>query len=79
MSKSAAEKSGYELRIEPDQCIGCAICADVCPSAALVMDLDDVLPRWIPALCHACSVCMRQCPTGAIEGTRRARRAARVG
>ncbi len=54
------------LRMEQDQCIGCAICVDVCPHGALAMDRTDLVPRQIPGRCTACSICVLQCPTGAI-------------
>ncbi len=55
------------LHIEPGQCVGCAVCVDVCPSEALVMERTELLPRLIPERCTACGKCVQQCPTGAID------------
>ena len=54
------------LQIDGSQCIGCAICVDVCPKAALVMGPDALRPTCLAALCTACGECVRECPTAAI-------------
>ena len=54
-------------RIERSQCVGCAICVDVCPSRALEMQPTDLFPRLIAERCTACADCVQQCPTGAID------------
>jgi formate hydrogenlyase subunit 6/NADH:ubiquinone oxidoreductase subunit I len=54
------------LEIDGSQCIGCAICVDVCPDAALEMGPDDLRPFWLADLCTACGECVHECPTAAI-------------
>jgi formate hydrogenlyase subunit 6/NADH:ubiquinone oxidoreductase subunit I len=51
MAKSKAVRLGVEIQIDASQCIGCAICADVCPSHALVMGPEDLLPDWSAEHC----------------------------
>ncbi|MCD6350946.1 MAG: 4Fe-4S binding protein [Armatimonadetes bacterium] len=52
--------------LDESQCVGCAICADVCPEGALSLAADELLPVWRADLCTACRQCAEQCPTGAI-------------
>jgi len=54
------------LEIDDRQCVGCAVCADVCPQVALVMGRDDLRPGWLAERCTACGDCVRECPTAAI-------------
>lgn len=56
----------YAVLIAPGQCVACAICVDVCPTAALRLGPDELLPAWRPELCTGCAVCERECPTAAI-------------
>ena len=54
------------LQIDDAQCVGCAICVDVCPEAALAMGPDDLRPACLPDRCTACGECVHECPTAAI-------------
>ena len=54
------------LEIDDAQCVGCAICVDVCPEAVLVMGPDDLRPAWLADRCTACGECVNECPTAAI-------------
>jgi Pyruvate/2-oxoacid:ferredoxin oxidoreductase delta subunit len=60
---------GVEFRLDDGQCVGCAVCADVCPEEALVMNPCDLLPAWIAPQCTGCRLCERECPTAAITIT----------
>jgi NAD-dependent dihydropyrimidine dehydrogenase PreA subunit len=58
--------SAATVAIEQGQCVGCAICVDVCPSEALALGRTDLTPRQIDGRCTGCAICVRECPTGAI-------------
>jgi Na+-translocating ferredoxin:NAD+ oxidoreductase RNF subunit RnfB len=52
--------------LRPEECVGCAVCDDLCEPEALLLGAEDLLPVWLSELCTGCSVCERQCPFGAI-------------
>jgi len=64
-----ADQRRAKWRLDESQCVGCAICADVCPEGALQMGRRDLLPRFNAGACTRCGTCAEQCPTGAIEVT----------
>jgi len=55
------------IRILIEQCLGCAICADVCPTKALVQGREAPIPDYYFDLCDNCQECVKQCPFNAIE------------
>jgi ferredoxin len=59
-------KQPIVLEIDGGQCVGCAVCVDVCPHAALAMGPDDLRPAYLAERCTACGDCVRECPTAAI-------------
>jgi Pyruvate/2-oxoacid:ferredoxin oxidoreductase delta subunit len=61
-----SDKPATVLQIDNSQCVGCAICVDVCPEAALAMGSDDLRPVWLADRCTACAECVHECPTAAI-------------
>jgi ferredoxin len=48
---------------DPDACIGCGICVDICPRSAI--ELND-LPTIHEDLCGGCGECIEACPRGAL-------------
>lgn len=53
------------LQYDPDLCIGCAMCRDVCPHAVFEMS-NGVAELVHPDACMECGACELNCPTGAI-------------
>ena len=47
-----------------DNCVGCGICAEVCPAGNIV--IKDGKPEW-QHHCERCTACMQLCPKRAIE------------
>lgn len=50
--------------VEPDICIGCGICVQICPVGAI--ELVDGKAQIDPETCIACGLCASACPVGSI-------------
>lgn len=57
--------SGHEAVIDPDRCIGCGQCAELCRFDAVRED--GVAYRVEPLACEGCKVCVALCPEQAID------------
>ena len=57
--------SGYVSRVEEEQCVGCGICAEVCPFEAISVSDGVAIVDW--ALCMGCGVCVSTCGEGALS------------
>ncbi len=53
------------LKYEPELCIGCGACADVCPHRVFEMN-GDVAVLVRPTACMECGACQLNCLAGAI-------------
>ena len=55
--------------IDKEQCIGCSLCASLCPYQAIEMVKEDKKrkARTIVASCKGCGICASHCPTFAIS------------
>ncbi len=55
--------------VSEDECIGCGICADVCPSGAV--SITDDIAAVTSELCTGCGACVDECPNSAVTLTAR--------
>lgn len=55
-----------QVAIDGGQCVGCAVCVDVCTSQAFAWSRESLAPAWLPEKCSGCGTCEHECPTGAI-------------
>jgi len=58
-------KDVVTLALDPEKCIGCGLCTEVCPRAVFVMTGKKVAIRDRD-LCMECGACAMNCPTGAL-------------
>ncbi len=56
--------SGFQPKLDPEQCNACEDCIDRCPATALAMSEDDI-PVVDLDRCFGCGVCATSCPTEA--------------
>jgi MinD superfamily P-loop ATPase len=55
--------------VDPEKCIGCGKCAEVCTYNAIAVVKEKAL--FFPELCHVCGACTIVCPTDAIVEKRK--------
>lgn len=65
LSKDRIVTEGVVARIDPDICIGCGQCVDLCSYGALELDRSSRVARVNPSLCKGCGACTAACVSGA--------------
>lgn len=51
--------------IDPDICVGCQVCIDLCPYRAITFNPRSGVSEVNPAMCKGCGSCSGFCPSGA--------------
>ncbi len=77
MSAKEITTSGLVAEVNPDTCIGCGKCEEVCPYNAIELteiikefeDIEMIIKKSSinSALCKGCGTCAATCPIGAIS------------
>ena len=62
--KEEVESEAITAVVDPGKCIGCGLCAELCPFGAPV--LEGRKARIVEVLCKGCGTCAASCPRGAI-------------
>ena len=53
--------------IDPDVCIGCQVCIELCPYSAIEFDSHHQVSVVNEAMCKGCGSCAGYCPSGAAK------------
>ncbi len=70
LSKNNIEISPLVSQVDQDHCIGCGLCADICPFGAIIMDEiqgKGYRAKNVPASCKGCGICASSCPQKTID------------
>ena len=70
LAKASIQIAPTVSQIDQDMCIGCGLCAEVCPFGAIAMDEVEgkgYRARNIAASCKGCGLCASGCPQKAID------------
>jgi heterodisulfide reductase subunit A len=70
LSKASIQIAPTVSQVDSEACIGCGLCAEVCPFGALAMDEVEgkgLRARNIAASCKGCGLCAATCPQKAID------------
>ena len=59
-------KNIVSLKLNQERCIGCGMCAAVCPHRVFVMDTKKAMIKDLDS-CMECGACKMNCPADAIE------------
>ena len=62
--KDEVESEAITAVVDVEKCIGCGLCADICPFGAPIVE--DRKARIREVMCKGCGTCAASCPRGAI-------------
>jgi len=61
---SVGHETGNVAVADPEHCVGCGVCHDVCPTGAIAVH---DIARVDRATCTGCGRCVAECPRGALR------------
>ena len=67
LSKDKLETEGIVAQINPETCVGCRACLEVCPYGAIDYLEDEGICNVNPVLCKGCGTCTAACLSGSIK------------
>lgn len=62
-----AQPLGHDVTQDGDVCTDCGACVTICPTGALVIDLQTREVKFDPEQCIACELCVPVCPPRAMR------------
>ena len=69
MAKISKKRKAANAKVDSDKCIGCSICARICPTGTLVMDKETKKAYNTNIVCDNAWGCLYACPAGALSIT----------
>ncbi len=57
----------YTVAVESDKCVGCTICARICPTGTLKIDMKTKKAYTTDIMCDNAWGCIYNCPTKALS------------
>lgn len=56
-----------DVSMDREKCVDCTVCVALCPTEALIRNVENKEVEFIKEKCIACGICLRACPYGAMK------------